>query len=288
MKFILFADDTTLLASNKSLSVLMSIINKELVVISEWLKANKLSLNIAKTNYIIFRQKNEIASNVNFIQINNITINKVPSTKFLGVQINSEFNWKDHINTITKKVSRAIGVIGRIKYRLTKRTLMLLYDTLVLSQLTYCNVVWASTYKTSLSKLYILQKKALRLCSSTSVKNVMLGQNKISIFQTNNKLSIFDLNKYQTVKFIYFVINKQSPSCFWSLFSLTSMIHSHSTRSEEKNLLFLRQAKTNIRKFSISVQGPIIWNSIPAAIREINSEVLINKSLKKYLLEQAL
>jgi len=107
MKFILFADDTTLLASNKSLSALMNLVNEELHVINEWLKTNKLSLNIAKTHYIIFREKTEAVSvsNTNLITINNTVISKVPSTKFLRrpIEINSEFTWKDHIKSITKK-----------------------------------------------------------------------------------------------------------------------------------------------------------------------------------------
>ena len=108
-------------------------------------------------------------------------------------------------------------------------------------------------------------------------------QNKLSIFQTCNKLSVLDINKYQTITFIHSVIMKQTPSCFWSMFSPVSAIHSHSTRSEEKNNLFLHQAKTNFRKFSITVRGPLIWNSIPNMVRDITSELLFKKNLKKYL-----
>ena len=159
IKFILFADDTTLLASNKDMHELPHTVNKELKVISEWLTANKLSINISKTNYIIFREKSTKCFNINPVLINNVTINQVSSTRFLGVEINSEFNWKDHIKIVSKKVAIAIGLISIVKFKLSNKTLMLLYDTLVLAQLSYCNMIWASTYKTTLDKLYILRKK---------------------------------------------------------------------------------------------------------------------------------
>ena len=187
LKFILFADDTTILLSNRSLHTLFEIVNKELAKVNEWLKVNKLSLNINKTNYIIFRNtKNQLNSHQ--INVNNYSINRVNSTRFLGVEINSEFNWKNHVNSITIKIARTIGVIRRLKYKLSNKTLMLLYDTLILSQITYCNIIWASTYKTTLAKIYMLQKKSLRLCQKTP--NTKLKNNNISIFQSTQAFCV--------------------------------------------------------------------------------------------------
>ena len=104
IKFILFADDTTLLFSAKSLDALFATVNKELILISDWFKANKLSLNTNKTNLIIFRSKipNNAESQIKF---DNSPIANVTCAKFLRVEIDSELNWKKHISTIQKKYS---------------------------------------------------------------------------------------------------------------------------------------------------------------------------------------
>lgn len=285
LKFILFADDTTILYSNKSLDKSFDTLNKEINKVNEWMKVNKLSLNIAKTNYIIFRKKIN-QTNMHQIFIDNSTINQVSSTTFLGVMINSELNWKDHISILAKKVARATGVIGRLKYKLSKKTLMLLYDTLILSQITYCNVIWASTYKTTLEKIHVLQKKSLRLVQRKKKHSFNLNNANMSVFVSANRLSVYDINKLQIAKFIYQALSKQSPSCFWTMFDPVVSVHSYNTRSDNNNNLFLKHAKTNIRKFSISVRGPTIWNAIPLPLREGNSISLFIKHLKLHILQQ--
>ena len=139
----MFADDTTLLLSSKSLSLLQTTINSELLKVSEWLKANQLSLNVEKTNYMIFKKK---TANSIHIHIDKVAINRVSSNKFLGVLIDEELNWKEHIASVATKIGRIIGILFRIRYKISYKTTMLLYNSLILSQINYCNIIWASNY----------------------------------------------------------------------------------------------------------------------------------------------
>ena len=97
-------------------------------------------------------------------------------------------------------------------------------------------------------------------------KQVNNTENK-SIFIQANRLAVFVINKFQTAKFIYQVIKKLSPTPFFKMFSFVSSIHSHNTRAEDTQKLFLKHAKSNVRKFSISVRGPQIWNELPDSIK---------------------
>ena len=141
------------------------------------------------------------------MKIDTNIIKHVTSTKFLGVEINSLIGWKEHISLINQKISWAIGVIRRVRFKLSVKTAMLLYDSLILPHLTYCNIIWGSTYKTSLSKMYLLQKRALKLCMDRHckfnpyTKQVNNTENK-SIFIQADRLSVFVINKFQTAKFI--------------------------------------------------------------------------------------
>ena len=99
-----------------------------------------------------------------------ITITRVFETKFVGVIIDSQLSWKSLINTVNSKIASIIGVISKIRYKLCERSAMLLYDSLIVSHLTYCNILWASNYKSLLEKTIVLQKRALRVCLGTSRK----------------------------------------------------------------------------------------------------------------------
>ena len=100
---VLFADDTNIFMSGKNLPSTAMALNEQITAIYEWLYCNKLSLNVLKTHYIIFTQRNK---KVNYISlyINNVSIERVYVTKFLGVQIDSQLNWKNHIEYTCKKL----------------------------------------------------------------------------------------------------------------------------------------------------------------------------------------
>ena len=123
---ILFADDTNLFFCGKQLSELESHINDELCNISGWLKANRLSLNLSKTHYIVFNRKKNIDAKLK-IHIDNQDIEEVLSTKFLGVIIYSKLTCKQHISHISGKIARSIGMIIKAKYYLNKNALLTLY-----------------------------------------------------------------------------------------------------------------------------------------------------------------
>ena len=106
----LFADDTNLFINGKNLQILCSDLNDELDNISTWLKVNKLSLNIKKTHFIVFTSKKNKVGPLS-IKIDGQQIEEVSCTKFLGVYIDSKLNWKKHIEYISGKVSKGIGII---------------------------------------------------------------------------------------------------------------------------------------------------------------------------------
>ena len=92
-------------------------------MLSEWFQANKLSVNISKTNYIIFkpRQKKQIFD-LN-LKINNKEINRVNEVCFLGVILDENLSWKAHISHIAHKISKSIGIMYRSSFYLFKSAL---------------------------------------------------------------------------------------------------------------------------------------------------------------------
>ena len=102
---ILYADDSNLFLTGKSITTLIDIMNRELSKIIEWLHSNKLSLNVSKTQYMIFGSKKNTTNMHKSVTINNIVLNKVETIKFLGVIIDSKLTWSNHISSIKRNVS---------------------------------------------------------------------------------------------------------------------------------------------------------------------------------------
>ena len=128
---ILFADDTNIFLQSKNIDDLVKQMNLELSKIVMWLEVNRLSLNIKKTHFMIFATGNHSIHKYNEInqdiEINNYPIDRVHSTKFLGVYIDSKFNWSEHIKYIRGKLSKSIGIICKATTLLNRSTLVTLY-----------------------------------------------------------------------------------------------------------------------------------------------------------------
>lgn len=136
------------------------IINCELTKVSDWIKVNKLSLNISKTNFMISHPLMSNPANINIL-IDNCPINHCNETKFLGVLIDSKLLWRQHIQEITSKVSRLTGILYKIRNSITSDCLKLVYMSLAYPHFLYCSAIWGGAYNTYCSTLFTAQKNSL-------------------------------------------------------------------------------------------------------------------------------
>ena len=127
LKFILFADDTNIFFTDNNVTNCVSKLNAELLKLNKWFLLNKLSLNIAKTNFIVFGKFNNDKNIKVCIDKNELT--RVNETKFLGVYIDSNLSWKKHISYFSSKLSKTVGVLQHVRYLLDEKSLYMLYCT---------------------------------------------------------------------------------------------------------------------------------------------------------------
>ena len=146
---VLFANDTYLFKSSQDISIIENVLIEELKNISLWLKVNKLSLNVKKTHFIVFTKRKKCNEPIKLF-IDNQTIDEVRSITFLGVIIDKKITWKDHINYVAGKVSRAIGMMVKANKYIRKEALLTLYFSFVYPYLTYFNHIWGATYISNL------------------------------------------------------------------------------------------------------------------------------------------
>lgn len=172
LNVFLFADDTNLLYADKNLGSLEVTINKELTSVYNWLMANKFSLNTKKSNFVIFRPHQKRMNFDVTIKLFDhdknslILLERKDYVKYLGILIDSNLTWKQHISFISSKIRKSLGIISRLRHFVPNDTLLSIYRSLVQPYITYGIAVRGHAAQTNLDKLLILLKRALRaLCS---------------------------------------------------------------------------------------------------------------------------
>ena len=156
----MFADDTNITVPGCTFAELEQATNSELNNLYNWLKANKLSLNIAKTELMVIstRQKflAENCSEIN-IQLDGHPISRVEHTKSLGLNIDDRLSWSNHIKDLCKKISSAIGALRRIRPLISQSTEVQIYNALIQPHFDYCAPVWDGLSSYLCEKLQKLQ-----------------------------------------------------------------------------------------------------------------------------------
>ena len=167
---ILFADDTNLTASGCSIIDIQTKLNNDLENIHQWLLANKLTLNKDKTEYMIAGSRQRITKIEGDpeVKLGNCNIKRVKETKTLGVIIDDQLKWNAHIDNVVTKVSKAIGMIRRMKNFVPQSTLISVYNATVQPHFDYCSLVWDIGNVYSLEKLQKMQNRAARVITGRS------------------------------------------------------------------------------------------------------------------------
>ena len=160
----MYADDTSLSNSVKTCEDINEKVIPKMLQISDWLKANKLSLNVIKTEFMLLGSSQRILKFGSFIaiRVDNNLIRRTSFVKYLGVIIDETLSWDMQIDSISKKVRKNIGVIKHVRDSVPKESLTMLCKTLVESYFSYCSSAWGKCGASLIDKLQTLQNRAAR------------------------------------------------------------------------------------------------------------------------------
>ena len=273
---LLYADDTCVLLSGKDLNDLIAVLNVELISLSVWLKSNKLSLNTQKTFFMVFHRARLKTANCNDLVIDNASITRVNSAKYLGIIIDVKFNWIEHITYIKNKISKAIGIMYIARQYLNKSSLVNLYYSYVYPYLTYCIEVWGWAYPTHLQCLLLLQKKIIRIITFSHY----LAHTE-PLFMSLEILPLEKIFYHRCGLMMYKYHNNLLPCSISQLYAKNDSIHNHNTRCS--NLLRVPHGSKSFTNVSAR-----IWNVLNNII-DFDVPISTFKSiLKQYLLSNSL
>ena len=256
---ILFADDTSL---NSTISLFQSRdsrdlsfkINSELFKVTDWLRANKLSLNAKKTKFMQFRysQMNPTSLPKLSLKMDGVVIDKVDTFNFLGLTISETLSWKHHIEKVRIKISKIVGVMSRIKYQVSSKILLTIYNSLILSHLHYGILCWGFQCK----GLFTIQKKAIRI-----ICKAKYNAHTDKLFKSLNLLKVDDIFKLQCLKFYYRLRKNTLPLYFSSNFRFTRNADVHDRQTRHGNVFRLERVNRMTTRQSIRHHLPNLLNN---------------------------
>ena len=184
-KSYIFADDTAMNISHTSLKVLKKRLNIDLKLLYHWLSANQIKLNVAKTETILFRHPTKKINYDLKLKLHGKRLTFNESTKYLGVCIDRNLNWKSQMSMLAKKLRRTNGIISKLRHFLPQSTMIQIYHALFQSHLNYSLQVWAQNLPIT-NRLQKLQKTALRLITSKLFSQTLRNESPVAVSNVLN------------------------------------------------------------------------------------------------------
>jgi len=248
---VLFADNTSMIITKSDPTEFTNTINRNIIKINRWFKSNSLSLNIYKTHFLQFHTK---INQTYAIQISyeNKQITQAQNTKFLGIIIDSNLSWKQHIDDIIPKLNMACFAVRSIKPFMSLEAIRLIYFSYFYSVLSYGIIFWGNSVHSKY--IFKIKKRTIRV-----ITNSWITDSCRHLFKKLQILPFYSQYIYSVLMFV--VINRD-------LFKLNSDIHKISTRYNNDFHLPSAQSKL-FQKGVFFYSGIKMYNHLPLTIKEL-------------------
>ena len=277
----MYADDTSSSKAVRTLDEIREYVIPSLQKISDWLKANKLSLNAVKTEFMISGSYQRIKTfdGLIAIRVDGHLITRTNWTKYLGIIVDDNLSWELQFDHVSKKINKNIGVMKHIKSCVPKESLIMVYRTLVEPYFRYCKSVWGNCGQTLLNKLQALQNRAARVVNGVSFDEA----EKNSLLKSLGWLNIRQLIYYDSALLMFKVSRGIAPESPQDLFEKCNNIHSYGTRAISSGNFYIPKMRTSKGQSSFVYSGASVWNEQKKPVKQAQSIDSFKEKLKEYL-----
>jgi len=242
-------------------------LQEDLKRVEQWLTSNRLILNQCKTKGLLFGTRQLLQTSSDFaLQIQGKDIERVAKFNYLGIILDEQFHWKEHIDSICDKANKRLGHLTRIRSCLTLKAAKCVYSTLIEPILCYTDTMWGELSATSSKTLQRLQNRAARIVLRRDSFNV-LGWTKLETKRKRHKYVL-----------VYKCLNNLVPQYLCDYFTRNYNVHSYNTR--RRSDLHLPKVKLSLAKRTFTYSGSALFNVLPSSMQKAESlssfKVLIN------------
>ena len=214
------------------------------------------------------------------LKVNNSLITEVTESKFLGVIVDNKLRWDSHIKYIADKISKSSSIMRYLRYSFPTNILKILYMSLVLPYLSYCNIVWGSAYIKTVNPLVILQKKCIR----TITKSEYLAHTK-PLFKSSKLLNVNQMFDFKCAQFIFKIMNTEHYPNYKLKLLQNEVNHNYNTR----NRALLRPPFERLERFMHSFfnNGIRVWNILTDFVKDSKTIRTFKMKMKNWLLHNS-
>ena len=275
----LFADDTIFVNSNKDLKILEETTNNQLEKAKIWFWSNKLSLNISKTKYIVFKTNRMTNITPEFrIAIGDREVERIgndcnqKSFKFVGVHLDENMSWEHHINHVINKISSSNFALNQLKKFVPTNIRKTIYNSLVKPHIEYAIISWGNSKCEGMKRLITKQKQAIR-----NVANAKFNAHVDPLLGTLKILNVEDTLKCLTAEFVKSLFLQNLPTSFKQIFKPMA--------SERVVKLTIQVPKLKCIETFPNVMFPKIWNNLDSNVRLSSSCNIVKNKIKQQSFE---
>ena len=265
-----YADDTTPFVCDESLENVVAKLEHDSEVAISWFESNYMKLNIDKCHLLMAGNKYEQM----WVQLGEKKIWEHKTVKLLGVIIDSQLKFDSHVLNICGKAGRKLSVLTRMIKYLSFDKKYILMKTSFESQFKYCPLTWMFHSRKLNNKINRLQERALRLVYNDFNSSFQ------QLLDKDNSFTIHHQNIQSLVIEMYKVVNDLSTTTFAKLFTKKQ---SSSLQLRSQAYFKIPRVRTELfGKNTLRYMGPVMWNTVPLEIRQVNSLNSFKKLIRKW------
>jgi len=275
----LFADDATMYTSSSDTEVIQMRLNSDLIRVQNWAQQNRMVINEGKTKCMILGTSQKLHKSGNpelSLAINNHRLENVKHEKLVGVSIDNNLLWHDHIDKLCKTLSSKIALLSRIKKYLPTETRNLYYKHYILPTMDYCSNVWGNGAKSELDRIYKLQKRAARIILDASIDHPSKA-----LFTELKWFTIYERIDFHKAVLLYKCLHGTAPEYLQDLF------RPFSTQYQLRSILHgnLQAPKPRTEQFKKSFQysGTVLWNKLPLHVKSAENIRVFKKRYHEHV-----
>ena len=271
----LFADDTAIYCSGTNITEINSTLQVDVKNVVKWFNDNMLTVNIDKSCSIAIgthQRLNNQTEELN-VTVMDDNLRNVNSIKYLGLTIDNNLNWNQHVNNLCLKLSPKIELLRKLKHKLPTEQLITIYKSIIQPHFDYCVSVWGSTSKTNILLLQRLQNRAARIITGMYDWNISAR----NIVNNLGWMNIKQRIDYFTSLLTFKALNGLTPTYISDTLHIRES--SYNVRNANGFNFVVPRSNLELFKQSFLYNAPQLWNNL----RSITADMFKTR-YKKFLL----
>ena len=263
-----YADDTTPFSVKQNHDLVVEDLQNSSAILFKWLKDNYMKINTDKSHLIMSRNKSIVA------KIDEFDIQSENQQELLGIVIDSNLIFEDHVSKICKKASQKLNALARVSSYMDIHKKKLLMKSFITSQFGYCPLIWMFHSRTLNNKINAIHERALRITFKDSTSNfeeLLSKDNSVSIHHRNLQVLAIEMFKIK---------NKMAPELLNEIFQEKTASYNLRRNSN----FFIRKVHSVYHGTeSLSFLGPKIWELVPEGLKQSESLEIFKNKIKKWV-----